>query len=376
MSESNLNKAKLRVGQRLEASVEKVVFGGPGLCRTKYGVIFVDYAAPQDHLEIEIVLVKKDFARAKLVKIIRPSPDRVAAPCEYFTKCGGCDWQHLAMPAQLKTKQALVTELFQRNFAFGSVLPIIASPDQWNYRNRIQLVGTQSGLSYSQKRSNETVQIQKCLIADETINTLIAKGAKPIAGQRIQLTKDGIESLENDDLAFEFSQVNSRQNENLIDLVLCASEKVNFDRVLDLYGGAGNFLFPLAEKFPKVQGTVVELDPKLVRSAQNLIQKRGLGHRLQAVAGSVESTFGRLPLQPQTLIVVDPPRAGMGPEVSKMLRETSASAIFYVSCNPMTLVRDLKDIITSSKWKIRSVQPLDMFPQTSHIEVLVTLLPD
>lgn len=371
-NKSSKDSVSLRVGDRLEATVEKVVFGGPGLCRTDRGVVFVDFAAPNDEIEIEIVSVKKDFARGRIIKIKNPSTDRTDARCEYFTQCGGCDWQHLSMNAQLKSKQTIIDELFDRNFKFSKVKPILKSPNEWNYRNRIQLVGSEKGLSYSKKRSHDSVPIKQCLIAEDSINQFLSSRPKSKPKERVQITRYGLEELSEADLTFEFSQVNSAQNENLVRLVVEAAKQTQFDQFVDLYAGAGNFSFPLISEFPRARGVGVELDPKLVAAAQKQIQTESLQQKLTFLCGSVDFTLPRLPISQNTLVVVDPPRAGMGPAVTSLLTDVSAPAMLYVSCNPMTLVRDLKDMIPS--WQIDSVQPVDMFPQTSHIEVLVCLV--
>lgn len=369
-------KVAFQKGERLTATVEKVVFGGPGLCRTDRGVVFVDYAAPNEKIEIEITSVKKDFARARLLRILTPSSDRVEARCKHFTHCGGCDWQHLSSASQLRAKQEIVEELFRKNFNFASVKPIIASPQEWNYRNRIQMIATEKGLSYTKKRSHDLLPVHDCLIAEDAINGHLKNQRKFEKDSRIQISARGAEALSGDSEAFEFSQVNTKQNENLVKLVLDTASEISFTKFVDLYGGSGNFSFPLIEKFPKVSGIGVELDAKLVSSAQNQVQKQNLQQRLQFFCASVDASLRKMDLGDQTLIVVDPPRAGMGPEVSQILARQSAAAIVYVSCNPMTLVRDLKDLTTSTLWQLGSVQPVDMFPQTSHIEVLVTLLPN
>lgn len=368
----------LKVGDRLEAVVEKVVFGGPGLCRTSHGVVFVDFAAPQDRIEIEISEVKKDYSRGKILRILQSSSERIEPRCSYFGRCGGCDWQHLSSEAQLKHKQTLIEELFQKNFGFTDVKPILASPDPFAYRNRIQLQVTAQGLCYSQKRSHELLSIESCPIAEDGINEqLKALQTQDLSLGRIQVTAKGFQNILDESILNEFSQVNTRQNQKLIELTLEGIRDLNFDHFIDLYCGSGNFTFPLAEAHAQTRGVAIDLDSQLInRAIDQLQQRKWSPQRLRFACASVDAAMARLETRASTLILLDPPRRGCGPTVAKYLSRIEAAGISYISCNPMTLVRDLKDIFAQSRWKITSVQPLDMFPQTSHIEVLVQLRPE
>lgn len=358
--------------------VEKVVFGGPGLCRTSQGVVFVDFAAPRDRLEIEISEVKKDYSRGQILRIIEPSSERADPRCSYFGRCGGCDWQHLANEAQLKHKQTLIEELFQKNFGFTDVKPILASPDTFAYRNRIQLQVTAQGLCYSQKRSHELLAIESCPIAEDGINEQlkILRTQKLPLG-RIQITAKGFQNILAESILNEFSQVNTQQNQKLIELVLTGIRDLSFDHFIDLYCGSGNFTFPLAEAHAQARGFAVDLDAQLInRAIDELQQRKWSPQRLRFACASVDAAMARLETRTSSLILLDPPRRGCGSTVAKYLSRIDAAGISYISCNPMTLVRDLKDISAQSRWKISSVQPVDMFPQTSHIEVLVQLRPE
>lgn len=365
-----------KVGDRLQTVVEKVVFGGPGLCRTPQGVVFVDFTAPQDEIEIEITEVKKDYARARLLQILKPSPDRTEPPCAYFGSCGGCDWQHLSAESQLRYKQELIEDLFTRNFSFNKVSRILASPQAFGYRNRIQLQGQKTGLSYTRKRSHDLLAIDRCMIAEDGINARLAELKEQVLEGRFQLTANGHQALAGESFLNEFSQVNTLQNEQLIRLVIDLAKNLDFGHFIDLYCGAGNFTFPLAETFPQVQGFGVDLDAGLIQKAFEKVESRKWpAKRLRLTCGSVDFVLPRIRTHERSLILLDPPRGGCGNDVSQLLSRIKATSLIYVSCNPMTLVRDLKIILGESRWELARVQPVDMFPQTSHIEVLVHLTP-
>lgn len=359
---------KLQPGDRLISKVEKVVFGGPGLCRTPQGVVFVDFTAPEDEVEFEIVEVKKNYARGRLLKILAPSPDRADPRCRYFGACGGCDWQHLPMESQLSAKQEILRNLFSKSFGFANVQPIWPSGREYNYRNRIQVKMTPEGPSFRRKRSHDLLPIDRCEIAEESINLQLEKLSAQGSG-RLELR-----SQDTPTDSFHFSQVNSGQNERMISWVLEKAQLSPFNSFFDLYCGSGNFSFPLSEGFPDVRGFGVELDGALVSRALEDCAKRRWGpQRLQFVCSSVDDALRRMEIEKESLILLDPPRAGCGEMVARLLGKIPARRLLYISCHPMTLARDLRFILESGLWSLREVQPVDMFPQTSHIEVLLRL---
>ncbi len=359
--------SRFQLGEKLLVSIEKLIFSGPGLARTDRGVVFVDFAAVGDELEVEITEIKKSYARAKIVSVKKPSPVRTEAPCPYFGACGGCDWQHIQYPEQLKSKQTLLIELFTKELQFPNVEPVRSSPQEFSYRNRIQLHMTPQGPSYRAKRSHDLVPIKKCLIAEERINEQLVT-LKARAGERIQV------SLDSDADEFDFSQVNTLQNLAVKAEVLTWIKGGDFQRYLDLYAGAGNFTFPLAEVLGQAVGIAVESHPISVQKAHTEIRRRKWSSKkLSFLRASVDSALGRLITNSKTLIFLDPPRDGCSPEVAQKLSQIECSQMIYLSCDPVTLVRDLKQILGKGKFRLDRVVPFDMFPQTSHCEVLVSL---
>ncbi|ODS51088.1 MAG: hypothetical protein ABS42_00225 [Bdellovibrio sp. SCN 50-8] len=361
----------------IEVRIETLIFGGSGLARTDKGVVFVDFALVGELLRVEITEQKKDYRRGRILEILEASSLRLAAPCPVFGKCGGCDWQHLPYSEQLSTKQRLVDELCSRKkLEIGSFLPIKASPLEWNYRNRIQVHIDERGPYYHSKRSHKPVHISNCPIAEEAINNELTK-IKPVKGgepKRVQVSSKGISETSDELFGHEFSQVNSLQNNNLIATVLEWARPLQIERFFDLYAGSGNFSFPLLEERPKLLGLGVELNSSSVSWAHDELQKRKIKTQsLQFLCGSVDTTLPRLSIPPESLIILDPPRDGISETVAQQLCKIQCQSIFYISCNPATLVRDLERITKQSKWKIHRMQLFDMFPQTAHIEVLTEL---
>lgn len=374
--------SRFRDGEELEVTIEKLVWGGAGLARTERGVIFVDFAAPGDVLRVKIDDVAKDYARARIQEILKPSVDRIEPKCPVFGRCGGCDWQHLTTEKQLQTKIELLRESLERHVDYRGSIEAVPSPKAWNYRNRIQVHLDTNGPYYHAKRSHQPVYMRNCPIAEDEINQQLANlqplksGDRPQA-ERLQLSsgqpaQPGIDAP----LSFEFAQVNTAQNLQMVDRVLQWSQDVTFERFFDLYAGSGNFSFPMSEKYPKARGTAVELNPSSIRSAQNEAQRRKWGRqRVEFFAGSVDAMMPRLPIDTDSLVILDPPRAGLGKGVADLLSRSEAASILYVSCDPPGLVRDLKRLLQNGKWQIHRLTTFDMFPQTAHLEVLTELRP-
>ncbi len=371
---------RFRDGEQLEVRIEKLVWGGAGLARTERGVVFVDFAAPGDLLKIQVTHVEKDYARAKVLTVVEASGDRIPSPCPVFGRCGGCDWQHLSIERQLDFKIELLAEALKRHVNYEASIERIPSPKAWNYRNRIQIHLDEEGPYYHAKRSHQPVRVRECPIAEDAINEqlrTIAPLKKSTEPQRLQLssTQEPLQDIEAP-LSFEFAQVNTLQNQQLVDHVLNWAGEVSFERFFDLYSGSGNFSFPLSEKFPLARGTAVELNPKSVRSAQTeVLRRKWSRQRLEFFAGSVDALMPRLPMAEKSLILLDPPRAGLAKSVSEILAHTEGAAILYVSCDPPGLMRDLKRIVQHSRWEIHRIAAFDMFPQTAHLEVLTELRP-
>ena len=373
------------LGQTIPLKIEKLAVGGDGLGRYNGMVIFVPFTAPGDEILVQITEQKKNHAFGTLKEIVLPSVERSKPPCPYYFNCGGCNWQHIEAKAQLKHKELLVAENLKKFLRFDiPVLPIIPSPKNWRYRNRIQLSSQGPLLGFRKRNSHQVIDIKDCLIAEEVLMNSLPLIRKNMdnSSQRIELflTEDGMphwEKVAQTGEGVGFSQVNRFQNEDLIRTVLewvAASPQ----SILELYAGSGNFTWPIAKKFPKAFYTAVELSDLLVARAQ---KRKETFPSVQFLASDVEAYLKRSAVQKYDLVFLDPPRQGTSPYVMESLAASKPSQILYLSCHPVSLVRDLSVFLKACekqavKYQIARVQPFEMFPHTDHVETLVELRVD
>ena len=384
---------KPRRGERLTVHVERLAVGGRGVARHNGLVIFVADAAPDEEAEVEITFVKKNFAEAELVCVIRPSPSRIQPPCPVAGRCGGCNWQHIDAATQLTWKRQLVLESLQKFSGFAVDDSIIAatvpSPKAFRYRNRVQLHHSGPHMGFFARGSHDIVDIDDCPITDERLSSQIPALKKEFehakAGRFEIFVKPSGGTARMDRAAVgaaeaPFSQVNTEQNENLIAEVLrlVAKHLGSSRTVYDLYAGGGNFTFPLAERFPETKLVGVELNSESVR----LAKKRATAENARVefyeasvddfVASQTNSKDAPAELGRNSFVILDPPRTGCGPGVMENLSQLKPQTILYISCHPVTLARDLKPL-SEAGYKLESVQAFDMFPQTDHVETVAVL---
>jgi 23S rRNA (uracil1939-C5)-methyltransferase len=393
----------LRPGTRFQLKIDRLSVGGRGVGRHEGIVVFVADVIAGESVEVELTKVKKNFAEAKLLEVRNPSPWRVKPPCPYVGTCGGCSWQHIAYEEQLRTKRELVIESLTKFSGFdvsapGLVGETVPSPLQFRYRNRVQVHLERGAVGFHQRSSNRIVPIVDCLITDERLCALFSELRSPtwarkadhrvelFLSERLQASIRGTEGAE-DETAF--SQVNSGQNEHLIDYVLNrfresvetlkeaeasvpSRDEGRALHILDLYAGNGNFTLPLARAFPQASIGSAELNPRSVKQARERAQAEFPGRTLDIEEADVADTVAHHPAIGETIVLLDPPRVGCAPEVMAALAEARPPVVIYVSCHPVTLARDLK-ALANGTYRIASVQPFDMFPQTDHVETVVVM---
>lgn len=350
---------------RLTVTIEQINSSGAGVARHEGKVYFVPFAVPGDVVEIMVVREHKRYAECRILRIISKSPHRVEPPCPYYFKCGGCQLQHVTYDEQLKAKQNQVINALSRlgKFQNVSVAPTRPSPEIFNYRNRIRLHRDKAGrVGFFSAGSHKLIEIEKCLIAREELNI------------RIKAIKDGGENFPPDgelraDGAKAFGQVNPEQNENLVRQVIDFAVLTGNEEVVDLYAGSGNFSFPLAQKAKKVWA--IERDAAAVEWGK----KKSASGRSPIIWINASALKGLLDLKREgacpSVIVCDPPRQGMK-EALDALVALNPQKIIYVSCDPATFARDC-GVLAQKGWQLGEAVPLDMFPQTAHVEVVGVL---
>jgi len=350
---------------RLETAldIESVGFGGAGVGHLADGqVCFVPLTLPGERVLVRVSRSKKSFCEAELVRLLEASIRRTPPGCPLFGRCGGCAYQHASYDLQLEIKTSQVRELLSRMGGIPSpdVRPMLGSPLQWGYRNRLAVHVQDGEVGFHGKKSNRLVPADRCPIASEAVNGLLAElaAAPPRGDQRVTLRESsGV---------FGFSQVNSAAAEILAEVVGRMAPD-GLEHLVDAYGGAGFFGKRLMGKFRRVTG--IEWSAGAVEAA-----RRDALPGETYLEGAVEVHLaGALALAPAeaTALVVDPPAEGLTAEVIAAILANPPAAIIYVSCDPPTLARDLKRL--GSRFVLDHVQPVDMFPQTAEIEAVALL---
>ncbi len=394
LTQSNSEKSKR--GSELESllhstpivEIETLVVGGDGLARIEFQqkqvVVFVPRSAPGDQLKIKITAAEKNHLIGEIIEIIKPSDARRQAPCVYYDKCGGCNWQHVTEDMQVSQKEKILTGLMQKFLpdVTYSQQPVVRSDKNFNYRNRIQLKQIGNELGYFKRGSHEIVDIDACPIAEEEISKQISevkkklRPAQDVKKFELRLNHENkfeFYSIGQDGEGLSFAQVNRGVNDALVKAVKDMVLSIAPTQVTELYAGAGNFTFPLVEALPQAHFEAVELNSKLTQFATQKIAQKSLQKRLFFFTSDCESFTDRRTLSPE-LVLLDPPRAGCSEQVLKNIARSSPRHLIYISCHPVHLARDLKSLMNSGRaYRIRHLQVFDMFPQTDHFETLVWL---
>ena len=425
----------LTVMRKVQVLVESVAFKGYGVARIHGKVIFIPYTVTGDRAWVEVVEDKKDYSTGRVVEIVEPSSNRVAPPCPYFGRCGGCQWQHIDYPVQVELKKEILVETLKRLGRLKEVPSVKAlpSPKPYDYRIRIQLKVRGKTMGYYREGSHQIVDIDHCPISQPLVSRIIrrlrgefaifqlmkeieinvspeeGKGivlfhphsydrrmepfakrllqSEPIfrgiavAGKRkLTLFGDPLEftipSYQDRSLQLRispgsFSQVNPEQNQALIQIVLQFSETNKEDIVLDLYAGVGNLTLPLAMGAKEVLG--IEENRIAVDDAQFNAERNGI-QNCQFIRGRVEHALSNWEREIPRLIVLDPPRAGCKTILDQVVR-LRPGKIIYVSCEPTTFARDLR-LFSERGYSLQRLSLIDMFPQTYHMEVVGLLKPN
>ncbi len=373
--------AGLTTGTQLTVMIHDIAFGGEGVARVDEFVIFVPFVLVGEEVEVELIEVKKRFARARLVKVLKPAPERVAPKCRYFGDCGGCQYQHIDYPAQLRLKHKQIVDLFQRigGFAEAVIEPVVPCPQPYGYRNRIMIRSqwnkVKQGLEIGFIRTENrwVVDIEECAIAEPALNGQIkhvrahppAKGGLKVV---LRIAPEGWEVPRD-----SFFQNNFFLLPKLVETVRERLRNSGTRHLVDAYCGVGFFGIELADLVTSFVG--VELDIPAIKAARLNAAARQRTNG-EFITGRVETVLPGLLAKfspEQTSLVIDPPRTGCPPESLQLLREVRPRQIIYVSCHPATLARDLNALCAGAVYELVKVVPLDMFPQTQHVECVADL---
>jgi len=345
-------------GELAEVVIEKVIFGGDGLARLGQGfVVFVPFSAEGDRLRVRITERKAHHARAEIVEILSPGPAREAAPCSYYARCGGCQYQHLSYAEECRLKENQVREAFARvgKMPEANVLPLIAAPKPYGYRNRITVHAEEGRVGFRSVNGRELVDIRECALARPEVN-------RELARLRSTRVADGHYSVRDATVPPSgFFQANHDLRETLRNLIAGALPERG-GTLLEGYCGGGFFTEIVAKRFGRV--IAVDNDPRTLRDALRL--------RLANVEWREADAMLVLPDElragpgDDTSVLLDPPREGLPVRLTEALCVDPVAHLAYVSCDPATLARDAR--MLSKTYRLVSVQPIDLFPRTAQIE--------
>ena len=389
--------------------------GGEAIARESTGrVVFIAGALPDETVEVELTEERKEFARARVLEVIEASPDRIAPPCPYVAEgCGGCDLQHATPEAQLRLKQGIVLDVLRKIGRFADedlpeidVVPLAAT----GYRTTVRGLVFNERFAFQRRGSNDPIGVESCLVLHPLLDELVREGRfgnahavtlrcgarsgerlaffEPRVPRRRQLPDDvvtaGSAELRADRKsqmpsyrevvaghtfrisATSFFQVRAGGADALVDTVRAMAGPIDQStRFVDLYGGVGLFAATVGAAAGLL--TLVEQNAAAVRDA-----RINLGGRdARFISGAVEAWTP----ERADVVVADPARSGLGKLGVAKIAGTRASRVVLVSCDPAAFARDAQ-LLKAKKYRLERCTIVDLFPQTSHVEVVSSFVPD
>jgi tRNA/tmRNA/rRNA uracil-C5-methylase (TrmA/RlmC/RlmD family) len=364
------------IGDRVSLTIHDIAFGGEGVGRIEQMVVFVPFVITGETVEAEITEVKKNFARAKLLRVLTPSQQRVEPECRYFGACGGCQYQHVDYAEQLRMKHKQISDLFERvgRISPQVVQPVLPCPAPYGYRNRIMIRSQWNGrekkleIGFIRADNKFVEDIEECRIAEPTLNEQIKEvraNPPPKGGIKVVLrVQPEYWEVPRD----SFFQNNFFLLPKLVETVRTFVKAGGARHLIDLYCGVGFFGIETADAVDSFVG--VEYDQPAISAARKNLETRKIRNG-EFISAKVEDVLPEL-LQrfspEKTTVILDPPRKGCWPATLELLRQTRPAQVIYVSCHPATMARDLNILCGDGVFNLAQVQPLDMFPQTQHVE--------
>jgi tRNA/tmRNA/rRNA uracil-C5-methylase (TrmA/RlmC/RlmD family) len=390
--ESTIQNAEssLKVGDRITVEIGPIAHGGHFIARHKGQVIFVRYGITGEEAVVEITSTSSKLARGDAIEILKASEDRVVPPCKYAVPggCGGCDFQHIEISAQLELKRSVIREQFSRLGRIEidlDVLPVEPT-NGLHWRTRMDFAISKNGKPglYS-ARSKEVTEIDKCLIAVEAINdpAMFARNWKGEDRLEVAVSSSGEKNVSRGGRSISgptqlhevvgehtyeisptsFWQSHSAAPQTLTKLVMDLMALRPGDQVCDLYGGVGLFTAPMAEDVGDIGKVhLIESSHRATQDALKIFEKM---KNVVVHSGRVEQ---KLPLINRVdVILLDPPRTGAGEMVIKQMLAKKPRTIVYVSCDPASMARDAR-ALEEGGYHLNHIVGFDLFPMTQHVE--------
>lgn len=361
-------------------------------------VIFIPFTIPGETVRARIISNRKNCSIGEVITITHPSEHRREPKCEHFTLCGGCQYQHIGYQIQLDQKSLQIQQLLQHIAGIESrVNPTIASPQEYYYRSKITphfrkpYNGKISSIGFvSKQQGREYLDIQYCPIAMQEINDELPKireqvhhGAKQykqdttlllraaegkVATNPSTVITENVNGIDFHFLAGDFFQNNPFILNEFVKYA--AKESSGNEYLIDAYCGSGLFSLSLASSFKAVKG--VEISETAADWAKQNARLNGIDNT-DFIAASADAIFKEIDFEPQsTTVLIDPPRAGCSTDFLNQLFSFNPSKVVYISCDPATQMRDLRHFLEHG-YTVENVQPFDLFPQTKHLECIITL---
>lgn len=358
-------------GGPIQLTLETITPAGDALGRHAGMVVFVPYGLPGETVDVQLTEHKARFARGRIVARHTDAENRVTPPCPYFGLCGGCDWQHIAYAAQLELKTAAVREQFTRigKFAAVDVQPCVPSPQPYGYRNHARLVAGRDGFGYRAARSHAIVPVATCAVLAPAVAAQLTVAAAYDPGDEVELrgwdAQIAVGAVEYQVSPGAFFQANTAVAGLLVEAVLAALALHGDEQVLDLYCGVGLFTVPAGQRCRAIWG--VEENPAAVADALENTERAGVAATIVEASVVEALQSDELASVAWDAVIADPPRTGLEPGAVSALCALRPARIVYVSCEPATLARDAR-LLCDGGYRLHSVQPFDMFPQTHHVE--------
>ena len=387
--------------EEIEFSIDTLTNLGQGLGRVDGWVVIVPFTLPGEKIRARVYRNHKNYSDADLVEILEPSPQRIEPRCELFGQCGGCQYQNLEYTEQVTWKRRQVAELLQHMAGIDfPVDEVITSPRQYHYRSKITphfqkpRDGKISNIGFLiTNRRQQILDVPGCPIAMESINEALS-GIREDVHRRARTYKKGATLLlraseggdvitdpnatateQVGDLKFQFLAGDFFQNNPYIlpaftDYVRDQAASHGAMYLVDAYCGSGLFTLTAAPAFDRAIG--IEVSEGSIEWAKKNAEVNGISN-CEFLAGGVEDLFANVAFPgSDTSVIIDPPRKGSSPEFLSQLFQFAPRSVVYVSCNPSTQMRDLK-LFSEAGYKLSAVQPFDLFPQTRHLECVMTL---
>ena len=376
---------------------------GEALAETDDGKpVFVFGGIPGETVTAEVVATRRGYVAARVTDVDNPSPHRVEPACRYFGECTGCQWQHIAYERQLEMKRETLADALQRVGGLEvDPLPTLPSPDTLGYRNHARFTVSKQGgrLGYVHKERRRHVEVQECLLMAPWINHALDSLQGRVAETTQLSLRYGVHTgdyllqptFQNMDVPLasgqkhyqeallghrfrvsspSFFQVNTRQAEQMAELVMSQLRLDGSQTVVDAYAGVATFAVLMADRAQRV----VAVEESSAAMADARVNVEGI-QNVELRQARTEDVLHELAAGGVDAVLLDPPRAGCMPGTLDALLDIPPERVVYVSCDPETLARDLA-ILTAGPFRIEQVRPVDMFPQTYHIEAVATLVRD